>query len=169
MWQKDIAEYCKTRDRCQKANKSTGKRLGKIIKIQEPTRPWEIVPMDWVSCLPPYHGLAYSQTSLVTEIPNSPQNYGQIFIDYSGQHYPSLQHHPQTDGLAGRMIQTLEDMVRRFCAYGLELKNCDGFTHDWCTLLPALEWAHKKSIHASINQPPAIIEKDAIPNHFKIP
>ncbi|MBW0569274.1 hypothetical protein O181_108989 [Austropuccinia psidii MF-1] len=39
--------------------------------------------------------------------------------------------HPQTDRLAERMIQTLEDMDRRFCAYGLELKDADGFTHDW--------------------------------------
>ncbi|MBW0553923.1 hypothetical protein O181_093638 [Austropuccinia psidii MF-1] len=39
MWQKDVAEYCKTCDRCQKANKSTGKRLGNMIKIQEPSRP----------------------------------------------------------------------------------------------------------------------------------
>ncbi|MBW0519764.1 hypothetical protein O181_059479 [Austropuccinia psidii MF-1] len=57
------------------------------------------------------------------------------------------------------MIQTLEDMVRRFCAYGLELKYCDGFTHDWCTLLPALESEYKTSIHASTNQTPAILEK----------
>ncbi|MBW0585418.1 hypothetical protein O181_125133 [Austropuccinia psidii MF-1] len=35
------------------------------------------------------------------------------------------------------MIQTLEDMIRRFCAYGLELKDSDGFTHYWCTLIPA--------------------------------
>ncbi|MBW0534822.1 hypothetical protein O181_074537 [Austropuccinia psidii MF-1] len=28
-------------------------------------------------------------------------------------------YHPQTDGLAERMIQTLEYMIRRFCAYGL--------------------------------------------------
>ncbi|MBW0520104.1 hypothetical protein O181_059819 [Austropuccinia psidii MF-1] len=48
---------------------------------------------------------------------------------------------PQADGLAERMIQTLEDIVRRFCAYGLEFKDSDGFTHDWCTLLPALELA----------------------------
>ncbi|MBW0549605.1 hypothetical protein O181_089320 [Austropuccinia psidii MF-1] len=27
-------------------------------------------------------------------------------------------YHPQTDGLAERMIQTLEDMISRFCAYG---------------------------------------------------
>ncbi|MBW0560298.1 hypothetical protein O181_100013, partial [Austropuccinia psidii MF-1] len=31
----------------------------------------------------------------------------------------STAYHPQTDGLAERMIQTLEDMIRRFCAYGL--------------------------------------------------
>ncbi|MBW0469986.1 hypothetical protein O181_009701 [Austropuccinia psidii MF-1] len=53
----------------------------------------------------------------------------------------STAYHPQTDGLAERMIQTLEDMIRRFCAYGLELKDSDGFTHDWCTLIPALELA----------------------------
>ncbi|MBW0471024.1 hypothetical protein O181_010739 [Austropuccinia psidii MF-1] len=68
-------------------------------------------------------------------------------------------YHPQTDGLAERMIQTLEDMVRGFCAYGLELNNCDGFTHDWCTILPALELAYRTSIHVSTNQTPAILER----------
>ncbi|MBW0554959.1 hypothetical protein O181_094674 [Austropuccinia psidii MF-1] len=42
----------------------------------------------------------------------------------------STAYEPQTDGLAERIIQTLEDMIRRFCAYGLELKYSDGFTHD---------------------------------------
>ncbi|MBW0517044.1 hypothetical protein O181_056759 [Austropuccinia psidii MF-1] len=54
-------------------------------------------------------------------------------------------------------------MVRRFCAYGLEFKDCDGFTHDWCTLLPELELEYKTSIHASINQTPAILEKGCNP------
>ncbi|MBW0514256.1 hypothetical protein O181_053971 [Austropuccinia psidii MF-1] len=71
----------------------------------------------------------------------------------------STAYNPQTDGLAERMIQNLEDMVGRFCAYGLEFKYCDGFTHDWCTLLPALELAYKKFINASTNQTPAILEK----------
>ncbi|MBW0534093.1 hypothetical protein O181_073808 [Austropuccinia psidii MF-1] len=31
----------------------------------------------------------------------------------------SAAYHPQTDELAERMIQALEDMIRRFCAYGL--------------------------------------------------
>ncbi|MBW0578819.1 hypothetical protein O181_118534, partial [Austropuccinia psidii MF-1] len=71
----------------------------------------------------------------------------------------STAYHPQTDGLAESMIQTLEDMVGRFCAYGLEFNDCDGFTNDWCTLLPALELAYKTSIHASTKQTPAILEK----------
>ncbi|MBW0579010.1 hypothetical protein O181_118725 [Austropuccinia psidii MF-1] len=55
----------------------------------------------------------------------------------------STAYHPQTDGLAKRMIQTLEDMIRRFCAYGLELKDSDGFTHECCTLIPAMKLALK--------------------------
>ncbi|MBW0511868.1 hypothetical protein O181_051583 [Austropuccinia psidii MF-1] len=43
----------------------------------------------------------------------------------------STAYHPQTDGLAERMIQNLEEMIRRFCAYGLEFKDSDGFTHEW--------------------------------------
>ncbi|MBW0567119.1 hypothetical protein O181_106834 [Austropuccinia psidii MF-1] len=61
----------------------------------------------------------------------------------------SKPYHPQTDSLAEIMIQTLEGMIRRFCAYGLELKDSDGFTHDWCTLIPALELEYKTSIHSS--------------------
>ncbi|MBW0519904.1 hypothetical protein O181_059619 [Austropuccinia psidii MF-1] len=71
----------------------------------------------------------------------------------------SVAYHPQTDGLAERMIQTLEDIVQRVCAYGFEFTHCDGFTHDWCTLLPALELAYETSIYASTNQTPAILEK----------
>ncbi|MBW0557228.1 hypothetical protein O181_096943 [Austropuccinia psidii MF-1] len=35
----------------------------------------------------------------------------------------STAYHPQTDGLAERMIQTLEDIISRFCSYGLELED----------------------------------------------
>ncbi|MBW0513955.1 hypothetical protein O181_053670 [Austropuccinia psidii MF-1] len=41
----------------------------------------------------------------------------------------SKAYHPQTDGLAERMIQSLEYMISRFCAYELEFKGSDGFTH----------------------------------------
>ncbi|MBW0540306.1 hypothetical protein O181_080021 [Austropuccinia psidii MF-1] len=50
-------------------------------------------------------------------------------------------------------------MVRRVCAYGLESKDCDGFTHYWCTLLAELELEYETSIHSSNNQTPSILEK----------
>ncbi|MBW0563029.1 hypothetical protein O181_102744 [Austropuccinia psidii MF-1] len=51
-WKKDVAEYCETCDRCQKANRATGKKFGMMIQIQEPKFPWEIVHMDWVTAFP---------------------------------------------------------------------------------------------------------------------
>ncbi|MBW0460306.1 hypothetical protein O181_000021 [Austropuccinia psidii MF-1] len=53
MWQRDVADCCKTGERFQKANKSTGKILEDMINIQEPRRPCNIVHMDWVTGLPP--------------------------------------------------------------------------------------------------------------------
>ncbi|MBW0516148.1 hypothetical protein O181_055863 [Austropuccinia psidii MF-1] len=46
----------------------------------------------------------------------------------------STAYHPQTDGLAERMIQTMEDIIRRFCAYGMGYKD-----HEWVTLLPEIQ------------------------------
>ncbi|MBW0500771.1 hypothetical protein O181_040486 [Austropuccinia psidii MF-1] len=71
----------------------------------------------------------------------------------------STAYHPQAYGLEERMIQTSENMIRRFCASGLEFKDSNGFTHDWCTLIPALELAYKTSIHSSTGKTPGILEK----------
>ncbi|MBW0592483.1 hypothetical protein O181_132198 [Austropuccinia psidii MF-1] len=71
----------------------------------------------------------------------------------------STAYHPQANGIAERMVQTLEEMIRRFCAYVLEFKDSDGFTHGWCTLIPALELAYKTSIHSSTGKTPATLEK----------
>ncbi|MBW0485427.1 hypothetical protein O181_025142 [Austropuccinia psidii MF-1] len=53
----------------------------------------------------------------------------------------STAYHPQTDSLAERMIQTMEEILRKFCAYGMEYKDHEGYTHDWVTLLPAFQLA----------------------------
>ncbi|MBW0569239.1 hypothetical protein O181_108954 [Austropuccinia psidii MF-1] len=180
MWQKDVAEYCKTCDRCQKANKFTGKRLGNMMKIQEPRRPWEIVHMDWVTGLPPGGDRSYNACLVIVDrfsktpiflpchkddtamdtallIWNIVVSWTGIFTNIISDRDPkfpsalwtnlhklfgtklsfSTAYHPQTDGLAERMIQTLEDMLRRF----------------------SLELAYETSIHASTNQTPAILEK----------
>ncbi|MBW0530808.1 hypothetical protein O181_070523 [Austropuccinia psidii MF-1] len=54
-------------------------------------------------------------------------------------------------------------MIRRFCAFGLELKYSDGFTHDWCTLIPASELAYKTSVHSSTGETPAMLVKGRNP------
>ncbi|MBW0501036.1 hypothetical protein O181_040751 [Austropuccinia psidii MF-1] len=81
----------------------------------------------------------------------------------------STAYHPQIDGLAERMIQTIEDMIRTFCAYGLEFKDSYGFTHDWCTVIPALELAYKTSAHSSTGQTPAVFKiiLDKVKHHEK--
>ncbi|MBW0491328.1 hypothetical protein O181_031043 [Austropuccinia psidii MF-1] len=71
----------------------------------------------------------------------------------------STAYHPQTDGLAEKMIQTLEYMIRRFGSYGLEFKDSDGFTNDWFMVIPSLELAYKTLVHSSTGHTPALLEK----------
>ncbi|MBW0513798.1 hypothetical protein O181_053513 [Austropuccinia psidii MF-1] len=56
----------------------------------------------------------------------------------------STAYQPQTGGLAEIIITVLEEMIRNLWAHGLECKDSDGFTHDLCVLIPALELAYKK-------------------------
>ncbi|MBW0489501.1 hypothetical protein O181_029216 [Austropuccinia psidii MF-1] len=71
----------------------------------------------------------------------------------------STAYHPQTDGLAERVIQTMEDILRRLCAYGMEYKDQEGYTHDWVTLLPAVQLAYNTSQHSTTEKKPALVEK----------
>ncbi|MBW0547020.1 hypothetical protein O181_086735 [Austropuccinia psidii MF-1] len=151
-----------------------------MIKIQEPSRPWEIVHRDWATGLPrvversyksclvivdgfsktpmflPCHkddtamntplllwNIVLSWTGIFTNIisDRDPKFTSALWINFHQLFGTELSfstaYHPQTDGIAERMIQTLEDMVRRF----------------------QLELEYKTSIHASTNQTPAILEK----------
>ncbi|MBW0509001.1 hypothetical protein O181_048716 [Austropuccinia psidii MF-1] len=64
----NVAEYFKACDRCKKANKSTGKRLENMLKIQEPSKPWEIVHIDWVTGLPPGGDRSYNACLVISDI-----------------------------------------------------------------------------------------------------
>ncbi|MBW0536109.1 hypothetical protein O181_075824 [Austropuccinia psidii MF-1] len=149
MRQEDVSEYCKTCDRCQKANKSTGKRLGNMMKIQESSRPWEIVHMDWVTDLPPGGNRSYNACLVIVDrfsktpiffpchkddtallIWNRVVSWTGIFTNIISDRDPkftsalwtnlhqlfvtkmsfSTACHPQIDGLAECMLQSLEDM-----------------------------------------------------------
>ncbi|MBW0515991.1 hypothetical protein O181_055706 [Austropuccinia psidii MF-1] len=68
----------------------------------------------------------------------------------------STAYHPQTDGLAERMIQTMKDILRTFCAYGMEYKDHEGYTHDWVTLLPAVQLAYNTSQYSTAGKTPSV-------------
>ncbi|MBW0564022.1 hypothetical protein O181_103737 [Austropuccinia psidii MF-1] len=149
-----------------------------MIKIQEPKSPWEIVHMDWITALPPGGDRSYntclvlvdrySKTPLFLPCHKDDTAMDTAIMIWNNTNLHSLfgtklsfstAYHLQADGLAERMIQTLEDMIRRLCAYGLEFKDSYGFTHYWCTLIPALELAYKTSIHSSTGKIPAMLER----------
>ncbi|MBW0584462.1 hypothetical protein O181_124177 [Austropuccinia psidii MF-1] len=71
----------------------------------------------------------------------------------------STAYHPQRDSLAERMIHTMADILRRFCAYGMEYKDHEGYTHYWVSLLPAVQLAYNKSQHSTTGKTPALVEK----------
>ncbi|MBW0528217.1 hypothetical protein O181_067932 [Austropuccinia psidii MF-1] len=68
-------------------------------------------------------------------------------------------YHPQTDGLAERIIQTMEEIIRRFCAYVMECKDHEGYTHDWVTVLPAVQLAYNTSKHSTTGKSTSLVEK----------
>ncbi|MBW0526008.1 hypothetical protein O181_065723 [Austropuccinia psidii MF-1] len=117
--------------------------------------------MNWVTALPPSGDKSYDACLVIVDRYSKTPILLPCHRDDTAMDTALLlwTYHPQTDGLAERMIQILEDMIRRFPAYGLRFKDSDGFTHDWCPLIPALELAHKTSVHFSTGQTPAMLDK----------
>ncbi|MBW0522054.1 hypothetical protein O181_061769 [Austropuccinia psidii MF-1] len=66
----------------------------------------------------------------------------------------STAYHPQTDGLAERMIQTMEEIIGRFCEHGIKYKDHEGYTHDWVTLLPEVQLAYNTSQYSTPRKSP---------------
>ncbi|MBW0503755.1 hypothetical protein O181_043470 [Austropuccinia psidii MF-1] len=201
-WEKELSEYIKTCERCQKANRKHGKKDGLLQHIEEPKHPWETINMDWVTglvpggkenynacliivdrfsksmrCLPCHKEDTAMDTALlfwnniistcgVPKIiisdrdPKFTSEFWTNLYDMLGTKLAfSTAYHPQTDGLAERMIQTVEDLLRRFCAYGMEYKYHEGYTHDCVTLLPAVQLAYNTGQHSTTGKPLALVEK----------
>ncbi|MBW0571204.1 hypothetical protein O181_110919 [Austropuccinia psidii MF-1] len=71
----------------------------------------------------------------------------------------SRAYHPQRHRLAESMIQTMEDILRRLCAYGMEYKDHEGYTHDCIEILPAVQLAYNTSQDSTTGKTPALVEK----------
>ncbi|MBW0540746.1 hypothetical protein O181_080461 [Austropuccinia psidii MF-1] len=57
------------------------------------------------------------------------------------------------------MIQTMEDIIRRFFSYGMEYKDHEGYTHDWATLLPEVQLAYNIRQHSTTGKSASLVEK----------
>ncbi|MBW0470598.1 hypothetical protein O181_010313 [Austropuccinia psidii MF-1] len=71
----------------------------------------------------------------------------------------STAYHPQTDDLAETMSQTMDDIIRIFCAYGMEYKDHEGYTHHLITLLPAVQPSYKTRKHSTTGKLSLLVEK----------
>ncbi|MBW0510566.1 hypothetical protein O181_050281 [Austropuccinia psidii MF-1] len=57
------------------------------------------------------------------------------------------------------MIQTMEEIIREFCEYGMEYKDHEGYTHYWVTLLPAIQLTYNTSLNSTTGKSPSLVEK----------
>ncbi|KAI7961047.1 hypothetical protein MJO28_001536 [Puccinia striiformis f. sp. tritici] len=206
-WTARVEQYCASCNRCQRANRATGKRFGLLQTTEEPKQRWEVINMDFVTALPPGGKDSFNSVLVVVNrfskrarfLPCYKENTAmdiallfwssiindvgcpKVIISHRNPKFTSefwqnlfsllgtklsfsTAYHPQTDGLAERMIQTLEDMIRRYCAFGLRFKDGEGYTHDWVSLLPALEYAYNSSVHATTGKTPFELEKGWVPH-----
>ncbi|MBW0511638.1 hypothetical protein O181_051353 [Austropuccinia psidii MF-1] len=151
-----------------------------MIQIQEQKSPWEIVHMDWVTALPPVGDRGYNDCPvLVYRYSKTPMflpchkddtamdtaimiwhkaiSHTGLFQNIIGDRDPKL-----TSALWTNLHNLFGAKLSFLTAYHPqtdEFKDSDGFNHDWCTLIPALELAYKTTIHSSTGKTPAMLEK----------
>ncbi|MBW0521952.1 hypothetical protein O181_061667 [Austropuccinia psidii MF-1] len=169
MWQKDVAEYCKNCDSCQKENTSTGKRLGNMIKLQQPNRPWEIVHMNWVTGLPPGGDRSYNACLVIVERFSKTPIFLPCHKDNTAMDTALLIWN-RVISWTGIFTNIISDRDPKFTSalwknlhqlFGTKLSfstahhpQTDGFDERMIQTLEDIT-----SIHASTNQTPAILEK----------
>ncbi|MBW0481510.1 hypothetical protein O181_021225 [Austropuccinia psidii MF-1] len=66
-WIKAFIEYFDSCERFHKSNKSTGKGLGFMIHIQEPSTPWIVAHMDWITSLSPAYDKSYNACLVIVD------------------------------------------------------------------------------------------------------
>ncbi|MBW0582622.1 hypothetical protein O181_122337, partial [Austropuccinia psidii MF-1] len=136
------------------------KKYGLLQHIGEPKHPWEIINIDWVTGLVPGGKENFNACLLMVDrfsmimrfLPCHKEDtamdtallFWNNIISTCGVRTKisfSKAYHPETVGLTERMIQTMEDILGRFCAYGMEYKDHEGYTHDKVTILTAVQLA----------------------------
>ncbi|MBW0528573.1 hypothetical protein O181_068288 [Austropuccinia psidii MF-1] len=167
-WEQELSEYITTCESCQKADRKHGKGYGLLQHIEEPKNSWETINMDLFTGI--FQGGKSNFNSCLVIVDRDRRSNNiiatcgvpKIIISDRDPKFTSAlwtnlyeilgtklafskPYHPQTDCLAEWIIQTMEEIIRRFCAYGMEYKYHEGYTHDWVTLLPEVQLPYKTS------------------------
>ncbi|MBW0473854.1 hypothetical protein O181_013569 [Austropuccinia psidii MF-1] len=123
-WEQSFSQYIKTCERWQNKKKKHGKKYGLLQNIEEPKHPWKNINIDWVTGPVPGCKENFNGCLIIVDSDRDPKftsEFLKTLYDMLGTKISfSTPYHPQTDGLAERMIQSMEDILRRFCAYGME-------------------------------------------------
>ncbi|MBW0510465.1 hypothetical protein O181_050180 [Austropuccinia psidii MF-1] len=162
-WEQELSEYINTGERFQKENGKHGKKYGLCQHIEEPKHPWETINIDWVTGLVPGGKENFNACLVIVDSDRDPKFTSEFWTnlyDMLGTKiaFPTA-YHPQTGGLAERMIQKMEDIIRRFCEYVREYKDHEVYTHDWVKLLPEFQLAYNTSQHCTTGKSPSLVEK----------
>ncbi|MBW0527487.1 hypothetical protein O181_067202 [Austropuccinia psidii MF-1] len=165
-WEQELGEYINTFERCKKANRKHGKKYGLLQHIEEPKHPWETINMDWVTGL----------------VPGGKENHNAclIIVDRfrkSMRCLPCLKKDTAMDTallfwnniistcgvpkiiISDRHPKFTSELWTNLCAYGMEYKDHEGYTHDWVALLPAVQLAYNTSQHSTTGKTPPVVEK----------
>ncbi|MBW0475699.1 hypothetical protein O181_015414 [Austropuccinia psidii MF-1] len=167
--EQELSEYTNTCEKFQKENRKHGKKYGLLQNIEEPKHPWETINMDWVTGLVPGGKENFNaclvivdgyRRSMSDRDPKLTSEFWTNLYDMLSKKLAFFTaYHPQTYFLAERMIQTMEYILRRLYTYGMEYKDYEGYTHDWVTLLPAVQLAYNTSQHSTTGKSPSLVEK----------
>ncbi|MBW0498607.1 hypothetical protein O181_038322 [Austropuccinia psidii MF-1] len=169
-WEQELSEYINTCERCQKAKRKHGNKYELHQHIEEPKHPWETINMDWFTRIVPGGKERFNSFLVILDrVPKiiisdgDPKFTSELWTnlyDMLGTKLAfSRSYHPQRDSLAERMIQTMEEIIRRLFEYGMEYKEAEGYTHDQVTLLPAVQLAYNTSQHPNTGKSPSLVEK----------
>ncbi|MBW0498253.1 hypothetical protein O181_037968 [Austropuccinia psidii MF-1] len=156
-WEQDLSEYINTCERCQKEKRKHGHKCGLLQHIEEQKYPWKTINMDWVTGIFPGGKESFNACLAIFDRfskglrdPIFTSGFWTNLYEILGNKLEfSTAYNPQKDGLAKRMIQTMEDIIIRFCAYGMEYEDHEQYTNDLVTLLPAVQLSPNQSQHST--------------------
>ncbi|MBW0461914.1 hypothetical protein O181_001629 [Austropuccinia psidii MF-1] len=170
-WEQDLSESINTGERYQKANRKHGKIYGLFKHIEELKNLLETIKMNWVIGLVPEGKGNFNACLVIADrygkrvrcLPCHKEDTALLFwnniISTCGIPKIIITYHPKTDGLAKRINQRIKEIVRRFCAYGIEYKDHEGYTHDWFTRLPEVQLPYNTRQNSTTGKSPSLVEE----------